>query len=121
VSLFLSKLLPVFVYPLGLAIVLGLFAVARAGRNRHIVERSKLRHSRCAARFLFGMLNPTHVPPDGQKQPVLYVSLERPYGKEIMQLVLMAYQLGLPVQVGLIKNLNMQVDWVQLPKSPGSA
>jgi hypothetical protein len=74
-----------------------------------------------AARFLFGMSNPTHVPPDGQKQPVLYVSLERPYGKEIMQLVVMAYQLGVPVQVGLIKNLNMQVDWVQLPKGPGSA
>ena len=33
------------------------------------------------------------------------------------ELVVMAYQLGVPVQVGLIKNLNMQVDWVQLPKA----
>jgi uncharacterized SAM-binding protein YcdF (DUF218 family) len=32
VSLFLSKLLPIFVYPLGLAIVLGLFALVRARR-----------------------------------------------------------------------------------------
>src|SRR5450631_2275184 len=37
------------------------------------------------------------------------------------ELVVMAYQLGVPVQVGLIKNLNIQVDWVQLPKGPGSA
>lgn len=68
-------------------------------------------------RFVFSMLNPTHVPPNGQNPPVLYVSLERPYGKEVMQLVLMAYQLGVPVQVGLIKNEKMQVDWVQLPKA----
>ena len=31
-TLFLSKLLPIFVYPLGLAIVLGLFALVRRGR-----------------------------------------------------------------------------------------
>jgi hypothetical protein len=31
-TLFLSKLLPIFVYPLGLAIVLGLFALVREGR-----------------------------------------------------------------------------------------
>ena len=32
VGLFLSKLLPIFVYPLGLAIVLGLFALVRLKR-----------------------------------------------------------------------------------------
>ena len=39
------------------------------------------------------------------------------FRKNVMQLVLMAYHLGVPVQVGLIKIEKMQVDWVQLPKA----
>ena len=68
--------------------------------------------------FVFSMLNPTCKPPGGQDVPVFYLSFEKPFAKQVMALVLAAYQTGVAVQVGLIPGEKMQVNWVQLPRSP---
>jgi hypothetical protein len=72
--------------------------------------------------FVFGMQSPTYQPPDvpSDNVPVFYVSLDDVYAKNIVELVLAAYQSGAAVQVGLISKDEMQVKWVQLPRAPAA-
>ena len=68
--------------------------------------------------FVFSIPKPTYAPPGiPENVPVFYVLLEMPYAELIMRLVLTAYKLVVPIQVGLISGKKMQVAWVQLPKS----
>jgi hypothetical protein len=72
--------------------------------------------------FVFAMQSPTNQPPNtpSDNVPVFYVSPDDVYAKNIVELVLAAYQSGVAVQVGLISKDMMQVKWVQLPRAPAA-